>query len=49
MVVISLNLQQTTIIHSHEFMMGLLQWHMVYKLGEDELHRPPMVALNAPV
>ncbi len=26
--------------------MALLQWHMVYKLGEDELHRHPVVALN---
>ncbi len=25
---------------------ALLQWQMVCKLGEDELHRPPMVALN---
>ncbi len=27
-------------------MLALLQWHMVYKLGEDELHRPNVVALN---
>ncbi len=29
--------------------MGLLQWKKVSKLGEDELHRPPVVALNPPV
>ncbi len=28
--------------------MALLQWHMVYKLGEDEVHRAPMVALRSP-
>ncbi len=28
-----------------QIVMALLQWHMVYKLGEDELHRPPVVAL----
>ena len=27
--------------------MALLQWHMVYKFSEDELHRPPVVALNS--
>ena len=26
--------------------MGLYQWHKVYQLGEDVLHRPPMVALS---
>ncbi len=26
--------------------MGLLQWHKVCKLGGDELHRPPVVALS---
>ncbi len=26
--------------------MALLQWHMVYKLGEVELYRPPMLALK---
>ncbi len=32
-------------IHSHGFVMALLQWHKVYKFSEDELHRPPVVAL----
>ena len=27
-------------------MMELLQWHKINKLGEDELHRPPKVALK---
>ncbi len=31
-------------IHSHGFVMALLQWHKVYKFSEDELHRPPVVA-----
>ncbi len=26
--------------------MALLQWHMIYKLGENELHRPPVMTLN---
>ncbi len=26
--------------------MELLQWHIIYKFGEDELHRLPVVALN---
>ena len=26
--------------------MALLQWHMVYRRGEDELHRAPVVALK---
>ena len=26
------------------FVMGSLQWNRIYKLGEDELHRPPVVA-----
>ena len=30
-----------------EVMMALLQWHKIYKLSEDELHRPPMVALRS--
>ena len=28
-------------------MMAVLQWHKVYKLGEDELHRAPVVALKS--
>ena len=35
-----------TTIHSKCFVMALLQWHMVYKFSEYELHRPPVVALN---
>ena len=31
---------------THGYVMPLLQWLMVYKLGEDDLHRPPVVALN---
>ncbi len=27
-------------------MIALLQWHKVYKFSEDELHRPPVVALS---
>ncbi len=38
--------KQTTTKHSYELVIALLQWHMVYKLGEDELHRAPVVALN---
>ncbi len=38
--------KQTTTLHSHGFVMTLLQWHMVYNLGYDELHRPPVVAVN---
>ncbi len=34
--------KQTTIIHADRFVMALLQWHMVYKLGEDELRRAPV-------
>ena len=33
-------------IHAHGFVMALHQWHMLYKLGEDELHRAPVVALR---
>ena len=40
-------LKGTTTIHSHRFVMGLLQWHEVCKLGGDELHRPPVVALKS--
>ncbi len=32
-------------IHANGFVMALLQWHNVYKLGEDELSDPPVVAL----
>ena len=34
------------ITHSHGYVMALLQWHKIYKLGEDELHRPPSGGLN---
>ncbi len=37
---------QTTTIHSHGFVMAVLQWNTVYKHGEDELHRAPVVALR---
>ncbi len=36
----------TTTIHSHGFVMALLQWHRVYKLVEDEPHKPPVMALR---
>ena len=29
------------LLYSHRFVMALLQWHNVYKLGEDELPEPP--------
>ncbi len=32
--------------HSLRFVIGLLQWHKVCKLGGDELHRPLVVALK---
>ncbi len=32
--------KETTTIHSHRFVMALLQWHNVYTLGEDELPDP---------
>ncbi len=32
--------ETTTTIHSHRFVMALLQRHNVYKLGEDELPDP---------
>ena len=44
MVVVSF--KETTIIHSHGFVMALLQLHKVFKFSEDELHRPPVVALK---
>ena len=37
---------ETTTIPSHGYVMTLLQLLMVYKLGEDKLHRAPVVALN---
>ncbi len=37
---------QTTIIHSHSFVMELLQWNKVCEIGGEELHRPPVVALR---
>ena len=39
----------TTIIHSHRFLMELLQWHKVCEISEDNLHRPPVVALRVPI
>ena len=36
---------QTTVIHSHRFVMELLHWHKFCELGVDKLHRPPVVAL----
>ena len=39
-------LHKQTTIHCPGVVMALLQWHMVYKLGEDELNRPPVVALT---
>ena len=36
----------TTTIHSHVFVMALLQWHKIYNFSEDELHRLPLVALS---
>ena len=38
--------KEITTIHSHGFVMALLQWHKVYKFSEDELQRPPVVALS---
>ena len=35
-----------TTIHSRGFVMAVLQWHKVYRHGEDELHRAPVVALT---
>ena len=32
--------------HKHSIVVESLQWQKVYRLGEDELHRPPVVALN---
>ncbi len=34
-------LKETNIIHSHRFVMELLQWHKVCEIGGDELNRPP--------
>ncbi len=33
--------------YQHRFVMELLQWHKVCEVGGEELHRPPVVALNA--
>ncbi len=41
-----LRLKETTIIHSHRFVMELLQCLKVCEIGGDELHRPPVVALS---
>ncbi len=30
----------------HRFVMELLQWQNFYKIGEDEVLRPPVVALR---
>ncbi len=35
------------LLQSYRFVMGLQQWYKVYKLGEDQLHGPPVVALIA--
>ena len=43
------DLKETTTIHSHGFLMALLQWHNVYKLGEDELLDPHGGLKLAPV
>ncbi len=41
--------KETISIHSRRFVMTLLQWYKVYKLGEVELHRPPPPGcLNGP-
>ena len=47
---IDISLQGKKFIHLYVmgfYVMGLLQLHKVCKLGEDELHRPPMVALKS--
>ncbi len=36
----------TTTIPSHGYVLALLQWLKVYKFGEDELQRAPVVALS---
>ncbi len=41
---LKLGLKETTTIHSHGFVMVLIQWHKVYKFSENKLYRPPMVA-----
>ena len=41
-----LNTWMTITTYSHMFVMGLLQWNKVYTHGQDELHRPPVVALT---
>ena len=38
-------IKDTTPIHLHWFVMELLQWQKVCKIGGDEVHRPPVVAL----
>ncbi len=37
--------KESTTIHFDWFVMELLQWQNVYKIGEDEVLRPPVVAL----
>ncbi len=39
-------LKETTTTHSLRFVIGLLQWQKVCKLGGDELHRPPRGGLE---
>ncbi len=39
-------LKESTTIHFHRFVMELLQWQNFYKIGEDEVLRPPVVALT---
>ncbi len=38
--------KEITTVPSHGFVMALLQRHKGYKFSEDELHRPPMLALS---
>ncbi len=40
------NLKATRGCLTHDLVMALLQWHKVSKLGEDEFHRPPVLALH---
>ena len=47
MMVVPLSWQYDTTIHSHRFVMGLLQWHKICKIGGDEHHRPSVVALSS--
>ncbi len=33
-------------VYCRRFVIELLQWHNVYKIGEDKVLKPPVVALN---